>query len=244
MIARPHSILSRFKLTTQIGALTIVAVLTTSMALLVLAYAELQSDIEQRAVQRQILSVRIGASLLKNAYPQAEITFSPERRVERIVIDHLPEAGDQALVDTITRITGEPATIFGYDVALNDFVRLATTVRKADGSHAVGTVLGKTSAAFAPLRRGEVYSGRAEILGVPYFTDYHPIFDRQGNVIGSIFAGVKEEAVAASARGLIWSIALVSAILLAVMATISLAAARVFVRPVPILANVMRRLAR
>jgi len=244
MIAHPHSILSRIKLTTQIGALTIVAVLTTSTALLVLAYAELQSDIEQRAVQRQELSVRIGASLLKNAYPKTEITLSPERRVEKIVLDHLPETGDQALVDTITRITGEPATIFGYDVALNDFVRLATTVRKADGSHAVGTVLGKTSAAYGPLRRGEAYSGRAEILGVPYFTDYHPIFNRQGNVIGSIFAGVKEETVAASARGLIWSIALVSAILLAVMATISLAAARVFVRPVPILANVTRRLAR
>ena len=55
MIVRAPSILSRFKRTTQIGALTIVAVRTTSMALLVLAYAELQSDIEQRADLRREL---------------------------------------------------------------------------------------------------------------------------------------------------------------------------------------------
>lgn len=244
MAARPLSILGRFKLTSQIGALTITSVLTTSIALLVLAYAQLQSDIAQRAVQRQELSIRIGAILFKAAYPQTEITWSPERRVERIVLDRLPESGNQVIVDRITSITGEPATIFGYDERSNDFVRLATTVNKGEGGRAVGTFLGKQSAAYEPIRRGRAYSGRAEILGVSYYTDYHPIFDRLGNVIGIIFAGVKEVAVDASARELVRSIAIASGILLAIMATVTLVAARVFVRPVPILANVMRRLAK
>lgn len=244
MFARPTSILGRFKLTSQIGALTIAAVLTTSSALLVLVHAQLQSEIAERAVRRQELSVRIGASLLAQVYPKAEISWSPERRVERIVVDRLPEIGDQILVDKITLITGEPATIFGYDEGSHDFVRLATTVRRADGSRAVGTVLGHQSPAYAAIRRGQPYTGRADILGVSYYTDYQPIFDRQGDVIGILFAGVKEQTVAASARELIWSIALASAILLATMAAVSLIAARTFVRPVPILADVMRRLAK
>lgn len=186
MIARALSILGRFKLTSQIGALTIAAVLTTSTALLVLVYAKLQSDIAQRAVRQQELSIRIGASLLQEAYPQTEITLSPERKVERIVIKRLPDTGDQVLVDKITRITGEPATIFAYVEDLEDFVRVATTVKKADGSRAVGTFLGKKSAAYASVRRGRAYSGSADILGQPYYTDYHPIFNRQGKVIGII----------------------------------------------------------
>jgi diguanylate cyclase (GGDEF)-like protein len=244
MIARPPSILGRFKLTSEIGALTIAAVLATSSALLVLVYTKLQSDIAQRAVRGQELSVRIGASLLQEAFPQAEITWSPEHKVERIVMDRLPRTGDQVVVDKITRITGEPATLFAYDEDSEDFVRVATTVKRANGSHAVGTFLGKKSAAYERVRHGQAYSGRADILGFSYYTDYHPIFDRQGDVIGVIFAGVKAEAVAASARELVRSIVLASGILLAIMATISVVAARAFVRPVPILANVMRRLAK
>jgi diguanylate cyclase (GGDEF)-like protein len=238
-----HSILRRWNLTTLIGALTTTAVLVTSSALLFLVIAQLRSDNTNRSIQAQELSVGIGASLLEETHDQAEITWSPDGYVEKIIIDQIPDFNDNRLVDSISRITGEPATVFGYDAAKDDYVRLSTTVHKSDGSRAVGTVLGKDSAANAPIRRGEIYIGRADILNVSYYTSYHPIFDRAGEVIGIIFAGVKEEAVVASGRTLVWNIVLASGILLAVMVAIALFAARAFVRPVPVLANVMRRMA-
>jgi methyl-accepting chemotaxis protein len=54
---------------------------------------------------------------------------------------------------------------------------------------------------------------------------------------------VKQETIAASARELIWQIAVVSLVLIAVMTAVSLFVARALVRPVPVLADVMRRLA-
>jgi methyl-accepting chemotaxis protein len=158
-------------------------------------------------------------------------------------VERLPDLSSHALVDSITRVTGEPATIFTYDAQEDDFVRLSTTVKKDDGSRAVGTALGKASPAYAPIRRGESYNGTADILGVPYYTVYQPIVDRSQKVVGILFAGVKQETIAASARELIWKIAIVSLILVAIMTAVSLLAARALVRPVPVLADVMRRLA-
>jgi methyl-accepting chemotaxis protein len=237
------SIASKAKLTSLIGALTIGAVLTTSVCLLLLVHIQLKDDVANRSQHNQELSLGLGATLLSAQQPGTEVKWSSGGRVEKIVVERLPDLSSHALVDSITRVTGEPATIFTYDAQEDDFVRLSTTVKKDDGSRAVGTALGKASPAYAPIRRGESYNGTADILGVPYYTVYQPIVDRSQKVVGILFAGVKQETIAASARELIWKIAIVSLILVAIMTAVSLLAARALVRPVPVLADVMRRLA-
>lgn len=92
-------------------------------------------------------------------------------------------------VDSILADLGIVATIFVKDG--DDFRRLTTSVRKKDGSRAVGTYLGKDSAAYKPVMEGKTYFGPAKILGEPYYTAYEPIFD-QGKVVGIIFVGYKK----------------------------------------------------
>jgi methyl-accepting chemotaxis protein len=237
------SIASKAKLTSLIGALTIGAVLTTSACLLLLVHLQLKGDVANRSLHNQELSLGLGATLLEAQVPGTEVRWSADGKVEKIVAERLPDLSNHALVDSVSRVTGEPATIFGYDAQADDFIRLSTTVKKDDGSRAVGTALGKASAAYAPVRRGESYNGTADILGVPYYTVYQPIVDRSQKVIGILFAGVKQETIAASARALIWQIAIASLALVAIMTAVSLFAARALVRPVPVLADVMRRLA-
>jgi methyl-accepting chemotaxis protein len=74
-------------------------------------------------------------------------------------------------------------------------VLYSTSVRRDDGTRAVGTFLGKESAAYKPITQRQRYLGRAKILGKDYFTCYDPILDERGNVIGILFVGIPEQKV-------------------------------------------------
>ena len=99
-----------------------------------------------------------------------------------------PIDGDYSAVDRVYEDLGVAATIFAADK--DDFRRVITNIKKKDGSRAVGTLLGKDSAAYKPVVSGRIFTGEAMILGVPYYTVYDPIKDDSGKVIGIYFAGI------------------------------------------------------
>jgi len=72
------------------------------------------------------------------------------------------------------------------------YVRAATTVKKEDGTNAVGTALDAKSPALAKLNSGEAYYGEATVFGKTYDAGYEPIKDASGAVIGAYFVGYKK----------------------------------------------------
>lgn len=103
------------------------------------------------------------------------------------------------LVDTLSRELGVLTTVFAREGG--DFTRVSTSVRLPDGRRAVGTALGRDSAAFAPVSDGQRYIGEAWILGAPYLTVYDPILDASGEVIGLLFLGIsRSRSTPSSAR--------------------------------------------
>jgi Cache 3/Cache 2 fusion domain len=94
------------------------------------------------------------------------------------------------LVEAVVKEHGGEATLF---VKSGDqFVRVATTVNKEDGTSAVGTSLEANSPAVAELNKGEGYKGEATIFGKTYDARYRPIKDASGAVIGAYFVGSKK----------------------------------------------------
>ena len=91
------------------------------------------------------------------------------------------------LVDEIQKEAGGTVTIFVKSG--DEFVRVATNVKKDDGSRAIGTVLDPKGKAIAAIAKGESYYGEADILGKPYVTGYEPIRDASTNVIGVYYVG-------------------------------------------------------
>ena len=91
------------------------------------------------------------------------------------------------LVDEVQKEAGGTATIFVRSG--DEFVRVATNVKKDDGSRAVGTVLDPKGKAIAAIAKGESYFGEADILGKPYVTGYEPIRDANSNIIGVYYIG-------------------------------------------------------
>src|SRR5437899_8643907 len=91
------------------------------------------------------------------------------------------------LVDEVQKEAGGTATIFVKSG--DEFVRVATNVKKDDGSRAIGTILDPKGKAIAAIAKGDSYFGEADILGKPYVTGYEPIRDAGGNVIGIYYVG-------------------------------------------------------
>ena len=92
-----------------------------------------------------------------------------------------------ALVDEVQKEMGATATFFVRSG--DEYVRVATNVKKDDGSRAIGTILDPKGKAIGSIRSGEAYYGEADILGKAYVTGYEPIRDNNGNVIGIYYVG-------------------------------------------------------
>lgn len=91
------------------------------------------------------------------------------------------------VVDKVTEHMNVVATIF--QIQGDDFVRVSTSIKGDDGKRAVGTLLGKSSAAYDPIRKKQRYIGEAMILNKSYMTLYEPLLDERGNLIGILFIG-------------------------------------------------------
>jgi hypothetical protein len=91
------------------------------------------------------------------------------------------------VVDEVVTENGGTATLFVKSG--DEYVRVATNVKKDDGSRAVGTVLDPNGPAVGMIKKGEAFYGEANILGKPYITGYEPIKDASGNVIGVYYVG-------------------------------------------------------
>ena len=91
------------------------------------------------------------------------------------------------LVDDVVKQAQGTATIFVKSG--DEYIRVATNVKKDDGSRAIGTVLDPKGKAIESIRKGEAFYGEVDILGKSYVTGYKPIRDASQNVIGIYYVG-------------------------------------------------------
>ncbi|MDP9566676.1 UNVERIFIED_ORG: methyl-accepting chemotaxis protein [Kosakonia oryzae] len=132
--------------------------------------------------------------LFSSFLPQP-LAVDPQQRREINGIDvPLFKGGDtelhnnNAIPDDFLNRTGAIATLFVRSG--DDFVRVATSLRKENGDRAIGTRLDNASPAFAPVMKGEVYRGLALLFGKRYITQYQPVKDASGNTIAILFVGI------------------------------------------------------
>ncbi|MDO7903665.1 methyl-accepting chemotaxis protein [Pseudomonas sp. K13] len=100
--------------------------------------------------------------------------------------DHLLN-NDLSIVDEFQQMTAGIATLFVRSG--DDFVRIATNLKKQDGSRAIGTQLDRAHPAYARLLAGQMYVGRAVLFERNYMTRYVPVSDTSGRVIAVLFVG-------------------------------------------------------
>jgi methyl-accepting chemotaxis protein len=128
---------------------------------------EVQDQVSQQVKRMQIPSLFVGEKLLYNS---------------------------TEIVDRISQITHAKATIF--QKIDGGFLRISTTVLKADNSRAVGTYIPDSSPVSQAIEKGENYNGRAFVVNDWYLASYHPL-KVNGKLVGMVFVGIPEKDMAA-----------------------------------------------
>ncbi|MDR7268859.1 methyl-accepting chemotaxis protein-2 (aspartate sensor receptor) [Pelomonas saccharophila] len=95
--------------------------------------------------------------------------------------------GNFTQVDKFAAVNGGVATVFAAKG--DDFERITTSLKNEKGERAMGTLLDRQGAAYAAIKAGKSYTGRAMLFGRAYMTHYEPIKSDAGKVVGILFVG-------------------------------------------------------
>jgi methyl-accepting chemotaxis protein len=105
------------------------------------------------------------------------------------------------VVDEVQRLVGGACTVFQRINEQGDMLRIATTVRGADDTRALGTYIpatepdGSPNPVIASVLRRQIFRGRAYVVRDWYVTSYRPILDSRDEVVGMLFAGVEQKRI-------------------------------------------------
>ncbi len=144
-------------------------------------------------------------------------------------------AGDlNGLMDTIGHASQGVATVFAGDT------RVATSVRKPDGSRAVGTKLARSPAWDATIGGGVAFRGQVAILDVPHITLYEPFRDAAGKQIGILFVGIPTSQATAVLGSITRQAAIAGAIVITVAGFGCFVLLRRSMRPLKTIAEAVR----
>lgn len=190
--------LRQMSLRSQLTMVLIAVVLVTATAVAFIGRERLSSKIEEDINHRTLSGLRVATRVFAEAAPIFIIEKNAENEPERLKLTTPPNAGfDQftprdltQIVDSISEANRGTATIFRWREEKKDYERIATTVKKPDGTRAVGTFLGQNGVVYPFMLRNEAYRGVAMILGEPYQTGYLPIMDPKGQPAGILYIGV------------------------------------------------------
>lgn len=111
------------------------------------------------------------------------------KSVPNLVFGETPITNDYKLIDNVSSLVGGTATLFAKSG--EDFIRVSTNVRRHNQSRSVGDKLDPNGKAIIALRAGLGFHGVVDILGEPYITNYDPIYDDNGRVLGAYYVGYK-----------------------------------------------------
>jgi methyl-accepting chemotaxis protein len=216
-IFRLHSLSAKVVIATLCG----VFAATSMMAFI--AWRSLEHETNETIDSRTNWSLRAASETFTALFPAYKLEYSKDGEVARLIGPPVASFNDNEAVDKITRINQGTATVFRYEPEKNDFVRLTTSVKQANGTRAIGTYLGNQGVVFPYIMRGEVYRGVAMILGQPYQTGYMPIVDTAGKPLGILYIGVGKLSELRAATDALWSRLMMTA--LAVLALCAAGAA-------------------
>ncbi len=114
-------------------------------------------------------------------------------QLKKVDINGMGLYNNERTLDKVTELTGSVASILQR--IPQGYVRIATTIKQKDGTRAINTYIPNDSPVAKALDNGEVYYGRAIVLGEWYLTAYKPYKLSDGTVV-VLFTGNIEKDMA------------------------------------------------
>ncbi len=110
--------------------------------------------------------------------------------IPKLKLTGKPLYKDNRIVDYIQDETKQTVTIF--QKIEDGYLRIATNVKKTDGTRAIGTYIPNNSEVIKTIETGETYYGRAFVVNDWYRTAYKPLVIN-GGIQGILYVGTKEK---------------------------------------------------
>ncbi len=170
----------RFRLTVsrKISLMLVMTVVLVAGSIVGISLWRAEAEAERRAYEAIDRNMRVAWAGLKATGADYRIEDGKLMAGQMVLNDH------NEIPDSAVAQVGGVATIFMGDT------RVATNVKKPDGTRAVGTKLAR-NAAYEAVFSGKTFRGVVDILGEPYITGYDPIQNEAGEVVGILFVGTK-----------------------------------------------------
>ena len=170
------SLFSRLSFNQKLVALNIVGTIVSCAAIVFAALYFVTDDLKRQEIARQSMNMRVALDMLNP-------TKAPYKLVDgRLALGDRMLEGSFDHVDRISEALGVVVTL------LRENVRVATTLKKADGSRPVGSEIDRDL--YGRVMRGESFLGEYPVLGVPYLVSYTPLKDAGGKVVGALAVGI------------------------------------------------------
>jgi len=180
------NLLSSISMSKRIFLLSAISILTVYSIVAVLIYSQIKSKIKDYNVENMKSNIALLKQEIETFDETAKNSAEKFMKIFQSMVKGIKP--DNEVCDRFTSITGgSVATIF--EKKGEDFLRIATSLKKEDGTRAVGTTLDRNHPAYPLLLKGETYIGKATLFGKDYMTKYVPVKDGSGNVIGVYFIG-------------------------------------------------------
>jgi methyl-accepting chemotaxis protein len=166
----------------------------------------LQTQIKERQKQVEI-SIEAALEIFNN---QGEITINEDKKISvdaknqisqevkniqipSVYIGKILLYNSTEIIDKISQLTHAKATLF--QKVEGGFLRISTSVLKADKSRAVNTYIPESSPVSQAIEKGENFNGRAFVVDDWYLASYRPL-KYNGKLIGMLFVGIPEKDMA------------------------------------------------
>jgi len=241
MLKRIGNRLGNIKLTTMIAGLVISAVIVSVGVVTVAIYLNLSAATRETALNQQVTNLKTAATIVQSSLPGAEVQWTDTGDIASIRTWAMPRQFiNHDMMDSIARVTGQSATIFGLDEASQDFVRMTTTILGEDGQRLVGTPLDQDGPAYRAVIEGQAYWGEADIAGKAYYAAYQPIFDQTDQPVGVLYVGIDKAQIEGVVNEALTLLAVVGLVTLGVLGAAGYILSRVMMSSVPRLARTMK----
>ena len=237
------AVFGNIKMTTAIAALVLIAIIGSIAAVSGAIYLNLYSGSLTESKVQQETNLAVAATILERRISGSVLNWTEEGTMDAFQSWAIPPFYDTEIIDSVTRVTKQDATIYVLDSATQALAGKTTSIVAADGTRVVDLALDAGSPAYASILAGEAFIGQLPINGVNYFAALQPIEKMSGEVMGAIFVGTPMANVEASANGVLGLILMVGGMVTVGLGLVGLLLSRMITKPIPRLAGSMEAIA-
>jgi len=231
------------KMTTTIAALVLIAIIGSIAAVSGTIYMSLYAQSIADSKVQQETNLAVAATILERRISGSVLNWTEEGTMDAFQSWAVPPFYDTEIIDSVTRVTKQDASIYVLDAATQTLVGKTTSLAAPDGTRVADLILDQSSPAYTATLAGEPFIGQLPINGITYFAALQPIEKMSGEVMGAIFVGTPMSHVEASANGVLGLILMVGGGVTVALGLIGLVLSRLITRPIPRLAGSMEAIA-